>query len=85
MSPLQLTFDQHAALAQAPQGGVVPVVDTSTNREYFLVPAQVYHELCRSRDDFDSQALMDEIARREGWDDPEMDVYDGLDPRSIPV
>jgi hypothetical protein len=26
-------------------------------------------------------ALMDEVARCEGWDDPEMDVYDRLDPR----
>jgi hypothetical protein len=25
--------------------------------------------------------IMDEVARREGWDDLEMDAYDQLDPR----
>ena len=28
--------------------------------------------------------LMDEVARREGWDDPEMSAYDLLDPRDKP-
>jgi hypothetical protein len=26
--------------------------------------------------------LMDEVASREGWDDPEMDRYRQLDPRA---
>jgi hypothetical protein len=29
--------------------------------------------------------LMNEVARREGWDDPEMDVYDERYPRHTDV
>jgi hypothetical protein len=32
----------------------------------------------------EAYSLMDEVARREGWLDPEMDAYDQLDPRRTP-
>jgi hypothetical protein len=64
----------------------VPVIDPDTNRRYVLVPAEVYerlhlllhHEPLSSKE---QRFLLQAAGERAGWDDPEMDVYDDLDPR----
>lgn len=86
---LQLTSEQHAALGDLPGVEAVPVFDPRDNRAYFLVSAETYERLRRLVDDAGSgveplYALMDEVASREGWDDPAMDAYDRLDPRKLP-
>ena len=43
----------------------------------FLLPDEQF-------DSFLAYSLMDNVARREGLLDPEMDVYDHLDPRRNP-
>jgi len=86
MVALPLTSEQSAALASLSGVEALPVFDPRDNRAYFLLPAEVYERL---RGQSGAEAgeveslypLMDEVARREGWDDPEMDVYDQLDPR----
>jgi len=86
MVALPLTNEQRAALASLSGTDALPVFDPRDNRAYFLLPAEVYERL-RSEAGADAgdvaslYPLMDEVARREGWDDPEMDVYDQLDPR----
>jgi uncharacterized protein YaiL (DUF2058 family) len=61
--------------------------DPETNSEYVLVPADVYDQI---RELFyehstltsdEKRALMLQAGLRAGWDDPEMDVYNDLDPR----
>jgi len=85
MVALQLTNEQLNALAGLQNPEAVPVFDSRDQRAYFLVPAEVYERLRRGADDSGGiehlYPLMDEVARREGWDDPEMDAYDQLDPR----
>jgi len=89
MVTLQLTNEQRAALGELSGSEVVPIFDPCDNRAYFLVPADVYEQLrshVRSEGDAveSAHALMNEVAAREGWDDPEMDAYDQLDPRRMP-
>lgn len=61
--------------------------DPETNCEYVLIPASLYDQIC---DRFyehstltreEKCALMLQAGMRAGWDAPEMDVYDDLDPR----
>jgi hypothetical protein len=83
MLALRLTAEQRAALDELSGAEAIPVFDPSDNRAYFLVPAGVYERL-RKGDNADVEAfysLMNEVAAREGWDDPEMEAYDKLDPR----
>jgi hypothetical protein len=49
--------------------GPARVRDPRTGETYVLVRADVYERL---------RAIVDGFARRAGWDDPEMDVYDEL-------
>jgi hypothetical protein len=67
------------------QAGEQPVqlTDPQTNLVYFIVRADVYERMRASRDDFDvrdAYSLMDQVAAREGWDDPSMDVYNEYQP-----
>jgi hypothetical protein len=83
MVAFQLTTEQLAALGDTSNQGAVPVFDPRDNRTYFLVPAETYEQLRRGEGDEvtineNLYAMMDEVARREGWDDPEMDAYDPL-------
>jgi hypothetical protein len=86
MVVLPLTNEQHAARASLSRAKVLPVIDPWDNRTYFLVPADAYARL-RAEADRDAGGaeslypLLDELARREGWDDPATDAYDLLDPR----
>jgi hypothetical protein len=84
MTP-QLTNEQLQALHD-PQGtGPMVVVDPSTQTPYVLVRADLYDRYRALFDeDFDVREAylsIDEIAAQEGWDDPDMDAYDALDPR----
>lgn len=63
------------------------LTDPETNSEYVLVPADLYDQI---RELFyehstltpdERRALMLQAGLRAGWDDPEMDVYNDLDPR----
>lgn len=70
----------------AASGTPAYVVDPQTQATFVLLSAQQYERIRPFLDDehFDiSEAypLMDEVARSEGWDDPEMDVYDQLPAR----
>jgi hypothetical protein len=89
MVALQLTNEQHAALGKVSGMDAVPVFDPGDNRTYFLVPAEVYERLRKQGGDETNAVetlypLMDDVAASEGWNDPEMDVYDQLDPRKQP-
>jgi hypothetical protein len=81
----ELTDEQRKAL-NAPDGnGPLRLVDTTTNTTYVLVPAAMYDRFLAQ---LDSEPVTEqerlhqlrEFGRRAGWDDPEMDVYDHLDP-----
>ena len=65
----------------------IRLTDPETNSEYVLLPADLYDQI---RDLFyehstftqdEKRALMLQAGLRAGWDDPEMDVYNDLDPR----
>ncbi len=69
------------------QAGEQPVQlnDPETNSVYVIVRAEVYERLRALCDDFDirdAYPLMDQVAAREGWDDPSMDVYNEYRPPS---
>jgi hypothetical protein len=89
MVTLHLTNEQRATLGDLSTSKPVPIFDPSDNRAYFLVPADVYEQM-RGQAGSEAEAperacaLMNEVAAREGWDDPEMDAYDQLDHRKVP-
>lgn len=63
------------------QAGEQPVQlnDPETNSVYVIVRVDVYERMRALRDDLDirdAYPLMDQVAAREGWDDPSMDIYD---------
>ena len=68
----------------------VRLADPETNSEYIVVPARVYEQLRgllgTGRAPFPRRTTP--AARpggaAAGWDDPEMDVYNELDPRNSP-
>jgi hypothetical protein len=69
------------------QAGEQPVqlTDPETNSVYFIVRAEVYQRMRALCDDFDirdAYPLMDQVAAREGWDDPSMDIYNDCQPPS---
>lgn len=66
--------------------GPIDLVDPETNEHFVLLRAEAYQKLQRLFDDgplTDEQrrTLLVEAGKRAGWDDPEMDVYNDLDPR----
>lgn len=79
-----ITPEQRQAIEQA---GDQPakLVDPETNRTYLLVreddflvlPIDWSGELSKEEQD----GLLRDLGRSVGWDDPEMDLYDDLDPR----
>ena len=66
----------------------VRLVDPETNVEYVVLPAETFEQM-RNRVYYDDgpiteeerRALLIQAGLRAGWDDPEMDVYNDLDPR----
>jgi hypothetical protein len=64
----------------------IRLTDIETKTEYVVLPADVYDQI---RELFyehstltqdEKRALMLQAGLRAGWDDPEMDVYNDLDP-----
>lgn len=82
---LTLTKDQQQAVRNAGRSPV-RVNNPETHSEYVIVPAEVFDQLIE-RDNqptltrAEQLGLLAAAGRRAGWDDPEMDVYDELDPR----
>ncbi|WP_254511016.1 hypothetical protein [Anatilimnocola floriformis] len=83
---IQLTDDQWASIKQ---DGNYPVhVSVPVDQAAFvLLPADVY-ERFKSLFEADPpsaqerQQHLQQFGRRAGWDDPAMNIYDDLDPRS---
>ena len=67
---------------------MVRLVDPETNAEYVVLPAETFAQM-QERFFYDDSplteeersALLVELGLSIGWDDPEMDVYNELDPR----
>ena len=66
----------------------VRLVDPETNVEYVVLPVETFERMRKGvyYDDGplteeEQTALLIEFGLRAGWDDPEMDVYNDLDPR----
>lgn len=68
-------------------GQPVRLADPDTHEEYIMLRADVYNQMqARSYDDTpltgeEKQVLLLKAGLRAGWDDPEMEVYNDLDPR----
>jgi hypothetical protein len=81
---IQFTEEQWANV----EGHEVPVrvSDPAQSKTFVLVSAEVYE---RFKSLFEEDPVTEEerqihlmqFGKRAGWDDPEMDVYDELDPR----
>ena len=71
----------------AAQGQPVRLADPETNAEYIVLPAEVYDQIKGliyddgPLTDEEKRGLLFQAGLRAGWDDPEMDVYNELDPR----
>ncbi len=68
--------------------GPVRLTDPETRAEYVVLPAERYDRLLGpiGYDDGpltpeERHFLIRQAGERAGWDDPEMDIYDELDPR----
>ncbi len=65
----------------------IRLTDPETNIEYVLLPADLYDQIQSlfyehsTLTPDERRALIVKAGLRAGWDDPEMDVYDDLDPR----
>ena len=73
---------------QAAKENPVRLIDPETKVEYVVLPAETFEQLQNGvyYDDGpiteeEQTALLIEFGIRAGWDDPEMDVYNDLDPR----
>lgn len=75
---------------RASQGQPVRLADPETNIEYVVLPAEVYDQIQGLfYDDTpltndEQQNLLIKAGLRAGWNDPEMDIYNDLDPRREP-
>ena len=61
----------------------VEITDPETNSVYIIVRAEVYRRMrlfCEELEIRDAYPMMDQVAAREGWDDPSMDVYNEYQP-----
>lgn len=84
---VHLTREQQDEVARSTEP--VNVLDPSTGKKYVLIGVDAY---ARLRHIFDDGPLSDderrnlllEAGKRAGWDDPEMDIYNDLDPRRSP-
>lgn len=73
---------------RASQGKPVRLADPETNVEYVVLSAEVYKQMQGlfytdnpiKKDE--QRNLLIKAGLRAGWDDPEMDIYNDLDPRS---
>ena len=73
---------------QKSEGNLIRLIDPETNVEYVVLPVETFEQM---RDgvyyddspltEEEQNALLIEFGHRAGWDDPEMDIYNDLDPR----
>jgi hypothetical protein len=68
---------------QAAGGAPVRVEDPETHAEYIVVSADEFESLSLASaaggfSEAEQDYLLAEAARRAGWDDPEMDIYNDL-------
>jgi hypothetical protein len=76
-----LTPEQRQAIQKA---GEEPVrlADPETQTEYFLRKADVYDRIRALADDMRAACpIAMKVFGQDGWDDPQMDEYNDLDPR----
>ncbi len=73
---------------QESKDNLVRLIDPETNTAYVVLPAEMFDQMQNGiyYDDSpiteeEQTALLIECGLRAGWDDPEMDVYNDLDPR----
>jgi len=64
----------------------IRLTDPETHSEYVVVPANLYDQLQElfyehTLTQDEKRSLMLQAGKRAVWDDPEMDVYNDLDPR----
>lgn len=85
---IRLTEEQWADVQK---GADVParVSDPTESKAFVLVRADVYERFKAlfEEDPVSEQErlyLLEQFGKRAGWNDPEMDVYDELDPRRKP-
>ena len=76
---------------QESEDNLARLIDPETNEEYVVLPAKTFEQMQKGvyYDDGpiteeERLALLIEAGLRAGWDDPEMDVYNDLDPRREP-
>ena len=75
---------------RASHGRPLRLTDPETHAEYVLLQADMYDQIHRLLHDEttltpdERQAVLIQAGLRAGWDDPEMDVYNELDPRRQP-
>ncbi len=83
---IELTSEQHATLLNDAEP--IRALDLVDNTEYVLLRREVYDKIRQIVGDEDWAAFSYRAAlqvfARDGWDDPEMDAYDALDPRRQP-
>jgi hypothetical protein len=71
-------------------GRPLRLTDPETHAEYVLLQADVYDQLHGLLSNAplltpdERRAVLIQAGLRAGWDDPEMDVYNDLDPRRQP-
>ncbi len=75
---------QKAILASGDQP--VDLLDPQTHQRYVLLRAEAYERLQlllehNPLSQEEQRCLLGMAGKRAGWDDPEMDVYNDLDPR----
>lgn len=86
--PIQLTEEQWSTVTQGSETPV-RVSAPAQSAMFVLVRAEIYE---RFKSLFEEDPVtqqerlfqLQQFGKRAGWDDPEMDVYDDLDPRRKP-
>lgn len=73
---------------QKSEDNLIRLIDPETNVEYVVLPVETFERM-RNGVYYDDgpiteeerRALLIQAGLRAGWDDPEMDIYNDLDPR----
>lgn len=84
MTP-KLSKEQRQAVEES-HGAPVEVVDPATKDQYMLMRADFYNRLVATLDlgeptKEEKIANLQAMGRSAGWEDPESDVFDDLEPR----
>jgi hypothetical protein len=82
---IRLTDDQWANVLQGNEFPV-QVSNPAQSEKFVLLRAEVYERFKALFEDDpvteqERRFHLQEFGKRAGWDDPEMDIYDDLDPR----